>query len=231
TLLDEPDKKASPAEKIVAAGNDSAVNSLPGKDYDEVFEETYKGDSQEEFRDRVLSWALSWKHPRFGTGIEKLVYQPMRELMDFLRASGFTVFVVTGSNEDFTRAYSRELYGVPENQVIGSESALKYKVIDNRSFVVKQSHQEVATVGPNKPVMIEKHIGKRPVFAAGNGTSDPDMLTYVSDNKRKNFCLLIRHDDPGREYEYYIPKLEELAQKKGFLIVNMKEDWKTIFPE
>jgi len=230
-LADAPDKEISHSQKTLAEGTDSEVDSMSGKDYDQAFAETYSGNSQEEFSSKVVNWAANWLHPRFKKGVSRLCYVPMKELMDFLRASGFTVFIVSGSNIDFIRPFSEELFGVPQNQVIGTESVLKYKVIDNKSYVVKQSRIDVVTVGPNKPIMIEKHIGRRPVFAAGNGTSDPEMLTYVSDGKRKNMCLLIHHDDPDREYQYTNGELVKLANQRGFVIVRMKEDWKTVFPE
>ncbi len=194
------------------------------------FSDSDSGGSREEFRKSVLEWVAAWKHPRFGTGVAGLVYKPMLELMNYLKENGFEVYIVTGTNEDIIRPFAREVFGLPESHVIGTESVLKYKVIDGHSYVVKKSKVDVMTVGDKKPVMIEKHIGKRPAFAAGNGGSDPQMLTYVSDSKYRSLCLLIHHDDPVREYDYFNEPLLKLAKQKGFVIVRMKEDWSTIFP-
>ena len=229
-LSGDPGLAKQPTYHTLVSGSDSAIERIPWNEYDKAMADAYQGSSLEEFQDIANQWEAAWRHPKFGKSVRELYYLPMRELMDCLRANGFSVFVVTGSTSDFVRTFSEEAYGIPASQVIGTALSLKYRIVDGRSYVIRQSRVETVASGPNKPVLIERQIGRRPVFAAGNGSTDPEMLTYTADGSFKSLCILIHHDDSEREYAYTNERLYELARQKGWPVVRMKEDWKVVFP-
>ncbi len=173
----------------------------------------------------------TWQHPQLKVGVRGLYYEPMRELLEYLRGNGFKTFIVTGGSSDFVRAMSEPLYGVPIDQVVGTEIGLRYKVTGGKSFVVRDPKVTSFENGPLKPVNIERHIGRRPLIAVGNGKSDIETLAYTSDRHGMSLCMVISHDDASREFEYRADEVLKPAQERGWLIVSIKRDWKLIFPK
>jgi phosphoserine phosphatase len=189
----------------------------------------YAGMTREDFRHEVQKWMATWQHPQLKVGVRGFYYEPMRELLEYLRGNGFKTFIVTGGSSDFARAMSEPLYGIPIDQVVGTEIGLRYKVTGGKSFVVPDSKVTSFENGLLKPVNIERHIGRRPLIAVGNGKSDIETLAYTSDRHGTSLCIVISHDDAGREFEYRADEVLKPAEERGWLIVSIKRDWKLIF--
>ena len=195
---------------------------------------THTGMTDEEFEAIVIEWINRAKHPRFNRLYKELVYQPMLELLTYLRANGFKTFIVSGGGIDFMRPFVSEVYGIPSEQIIGSmiEVAYENRQIVRKPKLVSLDDKEV------KPINIHYHIGKRPVAAFGNSDGDFAMMEYTEANKKhKTLQLYIHHTDEKREWAYdrksHIGKLDkglDYAQKHGWSVVNMKRDWKIIYP-
>jgi len=167
-----------------------------------------------------------------------MVYQPMLELLNYLRANGFKTFIVSGGGIDFIRPWAGAVYGIPPEQVVGSSLKAAYEVRDGQPVVVKLPELNFVDDKEGKPVGIHQHIGRRPVIAAGNSDGDFQMLEWTTAGKGARLGILIHHDDGEREYAYdrdsRIGKLArglDEAEARGWLLVSMREDWKTIFPE
>ncbi|HEY6889935.1 MAG TPA: HAD family hydrolase [Solirubrobacter sp.] len=196
------------------------------------------GRTPEEFTGDVETWFAGAKHPRFGVGFAQLTYQPMLELLEYVRANGFHVFVVTGGGVEFVRAVGEALYGVAPNDVIGSAVQVSLERRDGRAVLVRQP----AILGsPNegapKAVNIQTHIGRRPILAVGNSAGDREMLEYVHAGERPSLCVVVDHDDEEREYAYASvsvtdPDAEPIlttAEHFGWTVVSMQRDWSRVF--
>ena len=192
----------------------------------------------EEFTGDVETWFAAAKHPRFGVGFAQLTYQPMLELLEYVRANGFHVFVVTGGGVEFVRAVGEALYDVAPNDVIGSAVEVAFERRDGRAVLVRQP----AILGsPNegapKAVNIQTHIGRRPILAVGNSAGDREMLEYVHSGDRPSLCIVVDHDDEEREYAYDSvsvtnPDAEPIlttAEHFGWTVVSMQRDWSRVF--
>ncbi len=217
--------------KVLFEKSPKALTTLRKQDIERLMLTAYAGMTQEDFRLEVQNWMATWQHPQLKVGVRGLYYEPMRDLLDYLRGNGFKTFIVTGGSSDFVRALSEPLYGVPIDQVVGTEIGLRYKVTGGKSFVVRDPKVTSFENGPLKPVNIERHIGRRPVIAVGNGKSDIETLTYTSDRHGMSLCMVISHDDASREFEYRADEVLKPAQERGWLIVSIKRDWKLIFPK
>jgi phosphoserine phosphatase len=196
------------------------------------------GRTPEEFIGDVKTWFAGAKHPRFDVPFTQLTYQPMLELIDYVRANGFHVFVVTGGGVEFVRAVGEALYGVAPSDVIGSAVQVAFERRDGRVVLVRQP----AILGsPNegapKAVNIQTHIGRRPILAVGNSAGDREMLEYVHSGERPSLCVVVDHDDEEREYAYASvavtdPDAEPIlttAEHFGWTVVSMRRDWSRVF--
>jgi phosphoserine phosphatase len=166
-----------------------------------------------------------------------MVYQPMLELLAYLRANGFKTFIVSGGGIEFMRPWTEKVYGIPPEQVIGSSGGLKYEMRDGKPVLVKLPEIAHNDDKDGKPVGIQRHIGRRPLMAFGNSDGDLQMLQWTTSGPGPRFALYVHHDDAAREYAYdresHIGRLDkglDQAAAKGWTVVSMKEDWKTIFP-
>jgi hypothetical protein len=197
-----------------------------------LFIPTHGGMSTGSFDDRVKLWLDTARHSRFSRKYTDLVYQPQLDLMNYLRANGFRVFVCTGGDVDFVRMYSKPVYGVPEECVIGSHVKLEYEDKHDHPDVMRMKEIRSLNVNKAKPENIELFIGRRPILAFGNSDGDLEMLQYTADNPRPSLCLLVRHDDADREYAYDkgADKVQKAAAQSGWLVVSMKNDWRRLFP-
>jgi len=198
---------------------------------------THAGTTTDEFGKIVGDWMATAKHPKTGRLLTEMVYQPMLELLAFLRASGFKTFIVTGGGIEFMRPWSARVYGVPPEQVIGSSIKTKYEMRDGKPMLVRLPEIDFVDDGPGKPVGIQTHIGRRPIAAFGNSDGDLQMLQWTTAGAGPRLALLVHHTDAEREYAYgrqssigRLDKALDEAQGRGWTVVDMKQDWKTIFP-
>ena len=226
-----PQWRKTPPFKTLFEKNPKALMTLSNQNIEKLMLAAYAGMTQEDFRYEVQKWMAEWQHPQFKVGVKELYYEPMYELLEYLRGNGFKTFIVTGGSTDFVRALSEPLYGVPIDQVVGTEIGLRYKLIGSKSFVIHDPKVTSFENGPLKPVNIERHIGRRPLIAAGSGKNDIETLAYTNDRHGLSLCMVINHDDASREFEYRADQALKLAQERGWLIVSMKRDWKLIFPK
>ena len=199
---------------------------------------THTGMSVEEFSKEVLEWTATAKHPRFKRLYTELVYQPMLELMRYLRANEFKTFIVSGGGIEFMRPWTEKIYGIPPQQVVGSSGVTKFELKPNGSAeLLKLPKVEFIDDGPGKPVGINRFIGRYPIFAFGNSDGDLQMLQWTAAHPGARFMGIVHHTDAEREYAYdrnsrigRLDKALDEAKKRGWTVVDMKADWKTIFP-
>lgn len=199
---------------------------------------THSGMTTDEFAQRVEQWVDTHRHPRFGCRYDTLSYQPMRQLLDYLRRNGFKTWIVSGGGVDFMRVLAEKMYGIPPEQVIGSFSLSEFSLSDNGTQLRKTMNGAFLDDEAAKPVAIHLFMGHRPVAAFGNSDGDVPMLQYTSSNpKMKTFGLLVHHTDPAREYGYdaHPPASGKLvsglalAPRYGWVVVDMHHDWQTVF--
>ncbi|MWB95345.1 haloacid dehalogenase-like hydrolase [Flavobacterium sp. GA093] len=192
--------------------------------------------TETEFDDAVKKWMTTAKDTKFNKTYSELIYLPMVELLNYLRANQFKTFIVSGGGADFMRAFAEETYGIPPYQIIGSYGEAKYEIVDGKPIIRKISGAPFIDDKEGKPVAIHRFIGKVPVFCAGNSDGDQAMLQYTSGSKYKSFGMILHHTDSIREYAYdsksYIGHLESAlveAKEKNWMVVDMKNDFKKIF--
>lgn len=196
------------------------------------------GMSPEAFQRLAAEWLAAARDRRWNRPYTRLVYQPMLELLAFLRANGFATFIVSGGGIEFVRAFSEDAYGIPPHQVIGSSFALTPGDQDGRITLTREPRVDFVDDGPGKPVGIARHIGRRPIAAFGNSDGDWHMLRYTTEGPGRRLGMIIRHDDAAREYAYdrdsHVGRLARAldeAPQRGWLVVSMRDDWARIFPE
>lgn len=199
---------------------------------------THAGLTSEEFNKSVTEWLATAKHPKTGMPFTDMVYQPMLELLTYLRANGFKTFIVSGGGIDFIRPWAEKAYGIPPEQVIGSSIKAKYEIRDGNPVIVKLPELNFIDDKGGKPVGIHHHIGRRPIFAAGNSDGDFEMLEWTTSGKGARLGMIIHHTDAEREFAYdresHIGKLDrglDEGPKRGWTMINMKNDWIKIFPK
>lgn len=197
---------------------------------------THAGMTSEEFEKGARDWIATAKHPKTGRLLTQMVYQPMLELLEYLRANGFKTFIVTGGGIEFVRPWSERVYGIPPEQVIGSSLKMKFELHDGKPVLVRLPEMNFVDDGPGKPVGIQMHIGRRPLAAFGNSDGDLQMLQWTAAGSGSRFCLYVHHTDAYREWAYdrasTIGRLDkglDEAQAKGWTVVDMKTDWKRVF--
>ncbi|MBW6398853.1 haloacid dehalogenase-like hydrolase [Roseomonas sp. HJA6] len=195
------------------------------------------GGSPEDFVKLAADWLETARDGRWHKPFTELVYQPMIEVLSFLRAKGFSTFIVTGGGVDFVRSFSERVYGVPRSQVVGSTFALKPGEADGRITLTREPTIDFVDDGPGKPVGIARHIGRRPIAAFGNSDGDYQMLRYTTEGTGRRLGMIVHHDDAGREYAYdrqssigHLEKALDEAPQRGWQVISMKDDWARIFP-
>lgn len=198
---------------------------------------THAGTTTEEFEKIVSDWANTAKHPKSGKHFTEMVYQPMLEVLAYLRANGFKTFIVSGGGIEFMRPWTEKVYGIPPEQVIGSSIKTKFELRDGKPVLARLPELNFIDDKEGKPVAIQQHIGRRPIIAFGNSDGDFQMLEWTTAGKGARLALIVHHDDAQREYAYdrgsHIGKLEkglDEAPKRGWSIISMKNDWKNIYP-
>lgn len=202
----------------------------------EIGAATHSGMTTDEFQKVVKDWLTTAKHPKTGRPYTQMVYQPMIELLAYLRASGFKTFIVSGGGVEFMRAFAEQTYGIPPEQVIGSSGKLKFELRDGKPILIKLPGVDFVNDKEGKPVSIQKFIGRRPVATFGNSDGDLQMLQWTAAGSGPSFCLFVHHDDSDREWAYdrqssigCLDKGLDEASVRGWTVVSMKSDWKRIF--
>jgi phosphoglycolate phosphatase-like HAD superfamily hydrolase len=197
---------------------------------------THSGMTTDEFEKIVSDWITTAKHPTTGRLYTEMVYQPMLELLAYLRANGFKTFIVSGGFIDFMRVFSERVYGIPPEQIVGSSGKLSFELRNDRPRLMKLPELNFIDDKAGKPVAIQMHIGRHPIAAFGNSDGDLQMLEWARQGAGVRFALIVHHTDAEREWAYdrksAIGKLDralDTAQAEGWTIVDMKNDWKRVF--
>ena len=220
----------------ILKGDVRAALAGGGRALGELMIATHAGTTTEEFARIVGDWIATSKHPVTGRPYTEMVYQPLLELLAYLRASGFKTYIVSGGGIEFMRPWSERVYGVPPEQVIGSSIQTKFELRDGKPVLVRLPEINFIDDGPGKPVGIQMHIGRRPLAAFGNSDGDLQMLQWTAAGAGPAFCLYVHHTDAEREWAYdrasSIGRLDkgiEEAKARGWTVVDMKADWKRVF--
>jgi hypothetical protein len=237
-----PEWKTTEPFKSVLAGDKAAIAKFGKQDWARIIGATQAGMTTEAFHSIVKQWIATAKHPRFRRLYTDLVYQPMLEVMNYLRAQGFKTYIVTGGGQEFVRAYSNSVYGVPPEQVLGSSMVTKYEYQNGKPVLMILPKEFLINDRAGKPVGINLFIGKRPLAAFGNSDGDREMLEWTAAGQGARLKMLVLHDDPEREYAYgpaggqpdtkvgrFSEALFTEAQNNGWTVISMKKDWKRIF--
>jgi hypothetical protein len=203
----------------------------------ELIAVTHAGMTTDEFYKIVSDWTATVRHPRFKRPYIECVYQPMLELLAYLRTNGFKTFIVSGGGIEFMRVFAEKVYGIPPEQVVGSSGKLKFEMRAGKPVLVKMPAIDLIDDKEGKPVGIQSHIGRRPIAAFGNSDGDLQMLQWTTAGEDPRFALIVHHTDAEREWAYdrtsHIGQLDKAldeANAKGWIVVDMKKDWKKIFP-
>ncbi len=224
--------------RSVLADDRAALAALGEKGFIEIIAATHTGLTTEAFAKAVADWMATARHPRFKRPYTDLVYQPMLELLALLRAHQFKTFIVSGGGIEFMRPWTERVYGIPPEQVVGSSGVTRYRLRpDGSPELVKEAKVMFIDDGPGKPEGINQFIGRRPVFAFGNSDGDQQMLEWTAAGSGARFMGLVHHTDGVREYAYDRPsavgqldKAWDEALRRHWTIVDMKNDWKVIYP-
>jgi len=234
---DHPEWKTKQPFKGVLEGDLKAVMAGGKKSLIEIVAATHAGMTADEFEQIVTDWISTAKHPKTGRLYKEMIYQPMLELLTYLRANGFKTFIVSGGGIEFMRPWTEATYGIPPEQVVGSSIKSRYEVRDGKPVIVRLPEIDFVDDKEGKPVGIHSHIGRRPILAAGNSDGDWQMLQYTTIDHSPSFGLIVHHTDGEREWAYgresHIGQLDKAlddAKQKGWTVVDMKQDWKTIYP-
>ncbi|MCO6455445.1 MAG: haloacid dehalogenase-like hydrolase [Pirellulaceae bacterium] len=232
-----PEWKDRQPFKGVLEGDLKAVLAGGNRSLAEIVAATHAGMTTEDFAQIVTKWINTARHPSTGRLYREMVYQPMLELLAYLRAKGFKTFIVSGGGIEFMRPWSAPTYGIPPEQVVGSSIKTQWEMRDGKPVLVRLPEIDFIDDKEGKPVGIHSHIGRRPIFAAGNSDGDLQMLQWTTVGRRPSFGMIVRHTDAEREWAYdrdsHVGQLDQAldeAGQRGWTIVDMKKDWKTIYP-
>jgi phosphoglycolate phosphatase-like HAD superfamily hydrolase len=239
-----PELKNVEPFKTVLSGDHQAIAKLSMKDLETILAATLSGMSVDDFSAEAKKWIAAAKDPRWKRPYAELTYQPMQEVLQHLRASGYKTYIVTGGGQDFVRAFAEPTYGIPPEQVVGSAGATKYGYDETgKPVLTKEPRILLNDNNAGKPESIHLMIGRRPHAAFGNSTGDQQMLEYTGAGEGARLMMLVLHDDAEREYAYgpanglpdsktgtFTQSLYDEAKGKGWIVISMKNDWKRVFP-
>jgi len=242
-VAQKPELRDAEPFKTVLSGNREAIAKLTMGDLEKILVATLTGMPVEEFDAEVKKWLAGAKHPRWNRAYTELVYQPMREVLQYLREGGYKTYIVTGGGQDFVRMYAEKVYGIPPEQVVGTAGGTKYGYDKNgKPFLTKEPRLLLNDDKAGKPEGIHLMIGRRPYAAFGNSDGDREMLEYTGAGAGARLNMLLLHDDAAREYAYgpaqglpdskvgrFTQALFDEAKAKGWTVISMKQDWKRIF--
>ena len=232
-----PEWKDKQPFKALLAGDMKTFTAGGAKALAQVLAVSHSGMTTDEFKATIDDWLATAKHSRFKRAYTEVIYQPMMELLAYLRANGFKTFIVSGGGVEFMRAWAEKIYGIPPEQVVGSMGKEKFELRNGMPVLVKLPAVDFIDDKEGKPIGIQKFIGRRPIFAFGNSDGDHQMLQWTAAGSGLRFMGLVHHTDAEREWAYdrtsHIGKLDKAldeANAKGWTVVDMKRDWKQVFP-
>lgn len=227
----------NPLHKAALSGDLKAVLGFGEKGLLELIETSHSGMTTDQFEQSVNDWVSAATHPTTKRLYTEMVYQPMLELLDHLRANNFRIYIVSGGGIDFIRPWAERVYGIPKENVIGSRLSTKFDYIDGKPVIMREPKLDFIDDKAGKPVAINQFIGKRPILAVGNSDGDLQMLEWTATNTKPSLNVYIHHTDAKREWAYdtesHIGKLKQGlidAKKNNWLVVDMKNDWLQVFP-
>jgi phosphoserine phosphatase len=235
---DHPEwRKEEPFSKLLSTSREKMV---PVSEHElmEILMVTHTGMTTEDFESIVKNWMATAKHPKTGRLYRDMAYQPMLELLAYLRANGFKTYLVSAGGTEFMRPWAEQVYGIPPEQVVGSTVETKFEMRDGKPVLVRIAKVDFVNDNDGKPVGIQRRIGRRPILAFGNSDGDLPMLQWTAAGSGARFMGLVHHDDAAREWAYdrksqvgQLDKAWDEAVAKGWTVVSMKDDWNTIFPK
>src|SRR5437867_9757802 len=242
-MKEKPELKNVEPFKTVISGDREAIGKLTMPDLEKILAATLTGMPTEQFQAEVKQWFAEAKDPRWHKPYNELTYQPMQEVLTYLRANGYKTYICTGGGQDFVRVYAEQTYGIPPEQVVGTMGGTTYGYDkDGKPFLTKDPKLLLNDNNGGKPEGIHLMIGRRPLMAVGNSTGDQQMLEYTKAGGGARLCMLVLHDDAKREYAYgpatglpntkvgtFTQALYDEAKKQGWTVISMKSDWKNIF--
>jgi len=240
---EHPEWKTTQPFQAVLEGDMKALAATGKKGLLEIVAATHAGMSTGEFEEIVSDWIAKAKHPRFDRLYTDLAFQPMLELLAYLSANDFKIFIVSGGGIEFMRPWSERVYGIPPERVVGSSITTEYKLVDGKPTLMRTSDIDFVDDKEGKPVGINAHIGRHPIIAVGNSDGDRQMLDWVQSGDGPRLLMLVLHDDAEREYAYgpatglpdthfgaFPQALFDHATASGWHVIGMKDDWAEIFP-
>jgi phosphoserine phosphatase len=222
-----PEWKTTQPFKALLEGDMKTVGASGMKGLMEIVVATHSGMTAAEFEMEASRWLATTKHPKFDRLYSECIYQPQLELLAYLRVKGFKTFIVSGGGIQFMRPISEKNYGIPPEQVVGSSAVTEFQIRDGKPVLVRQPKIDFVNDKAGKPVGIYQHIGRRPILAFGNSDSDMQMIEYTKAGDGLRLGLFVHHTDADREYAY---DRKSQAGANDWIIVSMKDDWKTVFP-
>jgi hypothetical protein len=231
-----PEWTDNPLYAAVAAGDMKTIAAAGQKGVLDLATVTHAGMTTDEFSKIVGDWIATAKHPKFKRPYTQVIFQPMVELLGYLRANGFKTFIVSGGGVEFMRVWAEKVYGVPPEQVIGSSIVTKFEMVADLPVLTRLPQLNFIDDNVGKPVAINQHIGRRPIAAFGNSDGDLQMLQWTALNPGARLAVLIHHTDPVREFAYEASSMGKLdvalteAAARGWTVVDMKQDWNRVFP-
>ena len=237
-----PEWKDTPPFSYVLAGDMKSLMASGMEGLGQIIAASHANLTGSEFAESVADWLATARHPETKRPYTEMVFQPMLELLEYLRANGFKTYIVSGGGIDFVRVFSENVYGIPPEQVIGSQLDASYELRNGIPVIVKEGKLAFIDDKAGKPVGIYRHIGRRPLLAAGNSDGDQQMLEYTTiarepEDTAPRLGLIVHHTDAEREYAYdrdsHIGKLDtalDAAPKRGWLVIDMKKDWNRVYP-
>jgi phosphoglycolate phosphatase-like HAD superfamily hydrolase len=234
---EHPEWRTQQPFAAVLEGDLAQLGSFSEQELAQLLAATHAGMTTDEFSATVSEWIAAARHPTTGKPFTQMVYQPMLELLAYLRANGFKTFIVSGGGIEFMRPWTEQVYGIPPEQVIGSSGELKFELRADAPVLLKEPAVNFVDDKEGKPVAIQRHIGRRPVMAFGNSDGDLQMLQWTAAGAGPRFALLVHHTDAEREWAYdrdsHVGKLDlawDEAVANDWTLVSIQDDWATVFP-
>jgi hypothetical protein len=236
-VLKHPDWSTTQPFKAALERDTSYLARVGERGFSEILVASHAGWVTDDYQTVLMSWLEDTRDARFGRPLTDLVYQPMLEAIDYFRKNGFEIYIISGNSADFMRPWVRAVYGVEPDHVIGSSIRTKYELVNGKPRLVRLPEMSVVGDGAGRPAGIYERIGRRPIAAFGNADIDFEMLQWTTMAPGPRLGVIIHHTDAEREYAYdrnagfgLLDKALEAAGPNGWLVVDMKQDWKTIFP-
>ncbi|BCQ28435.1 haloacid dehalogenase-like hydrolase (plasmid) [Caballeronia sp. NK8] len=231
-----PEWQSNPAYKALLA-HDAAALAQNKKALLQLLAVANSGMTTDEYDRAISTWLSATRHPTLQRPFTELIYQPQLELLDLLRTNGFRIWIVSGGTAEFMRVWASQAYGIPPEQIVGTEEKLRYQLREGKPALMREPGFAFVDDGPGKPVGIFRAIGRRPILAFGNSDGDREMLEYTAGGPGETMALLLHHDDAEREFAYdrqsalaRLDKAWDQALARGWVVVSMKQDWKTVYP-